>query len=282
MNIDLNNAKKLLHIILFLFITMFFQIIIIIKLNSFDNKLLMAADRSNITKEDSINDKINEPSTEISSEDIIIKNDYSDIDEILSDENLNKYFNNSLFIGDSRTEGLRKFTELSKYASFCCDVGININTLTTDTFFINGENISLYDSIQKYKFDKIFICIGYNELGWQYEDTFIEKYIQLTTQIKSINPDTHVIIFSILHISSDAYTDNESENNERIDLYNTKIKEMCKNTNVEYVDLNNEFTDKAGFLISESTADGIHFTNEYYRKYLYKILNFLITKDTVH
>ena len=77
---------------------------------------------------------------------------------------------------------------------------------------------------------------------------------------------------AILHISSDAKVDNESENNERIDLFNSKIQNMCSEADITYIDLNSYFIDENGFLKSEATTDGIHFNSDYYKKYLYRLL----------
>lgn len=285
----MNNAKKLLYIILFLFITVICQIGAIIRLNRLDRQLSqkvstagISAINGNIDKNEinnaQNNDNINEEPTGTdtnSSYLISTLNDYSDIDSITSDENLQKIFDNSMFIGDSRTDAIRKFTQVSTYADFCCDVGTNITKLVTNTFFIQNENITIYDAVSKYFYDKIFISIGYNELGWTYEDTFIEKYAALIDEIKRLSPDTEIYILSIIHISGDAAVANERENNARIDLYNSKIAELCTQKIVHYIDLNPDFLEADGNLISEASTDGIHFNSEYCRKYVYKLINSL-------
>lgn len=292
----MNNAKKLLYIILFLFITVIYQIGAIIRLNRLDRQLsqkVSAANISAINKNTDNNEINNEPdnvqadknnneetthtdNTETNSSYLIsTQNDYSDIDIITSDENLQKIFGNSMFIGDSRTDAIRKFTQVGNYADFCCDVGINITKLVTNTFFVQNENITIYDAVSKYAYDKIFISIGYNELGWTYEDTFIEKYSALIDEIRRLSPDTEIYILSIIHISDDAAVANERENNARIDLYNNKIAELCTQKSVQYIDLNPDFLNADGNLISESSTDGIHFNSEYCRKYVYKLINSL-------
>ena len=295
----MNNGKKLLLTIFLLFITVIFQIVIIIRLNILDNRLDRYEKNSNTVNGDTINnfsnpdDNNSENINSNSNSDLdnstnsdnktgtnangsdsnyLADDNYSNLDNVLSEDNLSKHLNNSLFVGDSRTDGIRKFTGASKFASFCCDVGISINKITEETFFINGENLTLYDAISKYKYDNIYICIGYNELGWKYEDTFIEKYKVLIDKIKEISPESHINIMAILHISSDAKVDNESENNERIDLFNSKIQNMCSEADITYIDLNSYFIDENGFLKSEATTDGIHFNSDYYKKYLYRLL----------
>lgn len=289
----MNNGKKLLLTIFLLFITVIFQIVIIIRLNILDNRLDRFEKNSNTVNGDTVNNSSNPDDNNSTNPDnngntnsdnkagtnadgsdnsYLADDNYSNLDNVLSDDNLSKHLNNSLFVGDSRTDGIRKFTGASKFASFCCDVGISINKITEDTFFINGENLTLYDAISKYEYDNIYMCIGYNELGWKYEDTFIEKYKVLIDKIKEISPESHINIMAILHISSDAKVDNESENNERIDLFNSKIQNMCSEENITYIDLNSYFIDENGFLKSETTTDGIHFNSDYYKRYLYRLL----------
>lgn len=303
----MNNEKKLLLTIFLLFIAVIFLIVIIIRLNIPDNRLVRFENNSNPINGNIINntsnpdannsnnnsdldssDNVNSTNpvnnrntnsgnkTDISSNgsdsNYLADDNYSNLDNVLADDNVSKHLNNSLFVGDSRTDGIRRFTGASKFASFCCDVGITIDKLTEDTFFINGENLGLYEAISKYKYDNIYLSIGYNELGWKYEDTFIEKYKVLINKIKEISPESHINIMAIFHISSDAKVNNESENNERIDLFNNKIRNMCSETDTTYIDLNSYFIDENGFLKSESTTDGIHFTSDYYKKYLYRLI----------
>lgn len=295
----MKNAKKLLYMILFLFLTVIFQIGFIIKLNRLEkqaNQKITLLKNASVygnsgkdkdienPKKDNVPNENEEETTFDNNENNgtdapqILKsqlNDYSDIDTILSEENLKNIFGNSMFIGDSRTESLRKFTQIGSFADFCCDVGVNITKLVTNTFFIQNENITIYDAVSKHSYDKLFISIGYNELGWKYEDTFIEKYSALIDELKRLSPDSEIFVQSILCITNDSAAANEMENNERIRLYNSKIAELCALKNVHYIDLNPDFTNADGFLMSDATTDGIHLTSEYCKRYVYKLINAL-------
>lgn len=292
----MKNAKKLLYMILFLFLTVIFQIGIIFKLNRLEkqaNQKIALLKNASVNENSGKNKDVENPNVPNENEEEttfagnenkgtdtpqILKsqlNDYSDIDTILSEENLKNIFDNSMFIGDSRTESLRKFTQIGSFADFCCDVGINITKLVTDTFFVQDENITIYNAVSKHTYDKLFISIGYNELGWKYEDTFIEKYSAFIDELKRLSPDSEIFVQSILYIANDSAAANEMENNERIRLYNSKIAELCTRKNVHYIDLNPDFTNADGFLMNDATTDGIHLTSEYCKKYLYKLINAL-------
>lgn len=281
----MNNAKKLLICISVLFITLLFQVAIIIKLNILDNRLdTKIAYASSLNKDDNsvINNDIEDDNQNTSDNNTTNNSDidnttdnYDDkplSDDIITEQDYSSILSNSLFIGDSRTEGIRKFTVASMYSHFCCDVGISINDIMSKIFFIGDNNTNLIDAITNNKYKNIFICVGYNELGWDYEDVFIQKYSELIDSIKEINPSTKIYVQAILNISQNANVYEEGENNDRINLYNSKIEEMCIEKDVSFINLNSEFTDENGYLMEITTEDGIHFTSEYYNKYLEKLI----------
>lgn len=260
-----------------LFITLLFQIGIIIKLNILDNRLdseiAYAITLDNRKDNNTVNietpdnaDTNNDGNSDDNS------NDNSLTDGVITEQDYSSILSNSLFIGDSRTDGIRKFTIASQYSHFCCDIGISINDITTKNFYIDENTSNLRDAIANNKYNNIFICVGYNELGWDYEDVFIRKYGELIDTIKEISPSSKIYIQAILNVSKNAKVYEETENNDRITLYNSKIEEMCKEKNIAFINLNSEFTDENGYLMENTTEDGIHFTYEYYNKYLEKLI----------
>lgn len=131
----MNNAKKLLLTILFLFCTIIFQICIIRHLGTLDRELnhkmneirlkesqLHMENSENPPVYNDIDIKENEHNTTDSLTIPSTDSDYSDLDIVTSDDNLMNLFHNSVFIGDSRTEAIRRFTSLGSYADFCCDI----------------------------------------------------------------------------------------------------------------------------------------------------------------
>lgn len=275
--INLNNAKKLLIYIAVLFFTFIFQIVIICHLSILDNRLDQKIVYANSEKHINIDDTTihDEKINETDDNTIGIINKSEDTNNVQDEDDYQKYLTNSLFIGDSRTEGLRKFTPASQYSHFCCEVGISINDIINKDFYIGNDTTKLFDAISKNDYQRIFICIGYNELGWDYEDVFIEKYSALIDSIQAIKPSVKIYVQAVLNVSSTANVYNEYENNERINLYNSKIEEMCKTKNIPFINLNSNFTDKNGYLYDNSAEDGIHFTSEYYNIYLDKLILFL-------
>lgn len=264
------NKKNILYTcFIFFVVTILFQVTILIKLNGYDNKI------SRITKKiaahtqpseqpqetTSANADTEQPETTINPSSDLLS--YKDMDEVLGTDNLAQILTGCLFVGDSRTEGLYKFTPAADYADFCCGPGYNITTILKK---------NLTDSIVAKGYKNIFLCLGYNELGWDYPDTFIERYKQLIQDIKNTAPDTHIYIIGILNVCQEGNSLESYENNERISMYNNLISDMCQSNQITYLDFNKYFIDLNGNLNPISTEDGIHFTAKYYNYYLYWII----------
>ncbi len=257
---------------IFFVITIFFQIAVLIKLNQYDNKI------NRVMSGNSVNEKSPEqpaetetppmvPDTEPSATETSGFSNYEDFDEVLSPAHLKQTLTGSLFIGDSRTEGLYKFTPAAEYADFHCGVGYTVSTVK--------NNQPLSAAIAEKKYDRIFLCLGYNELGWDYPETFISRYAEFIQFIKDNSPDTRIYVIAVLNVCRESHNLEDYENNDRILQYNNLLSEMCQNSQVTYLDFNRYFTDSNGNLNPVSTEDGIHFTAVYYNYYLYRIIEVL-------
>lgn len=254
---------------IFFIVTIFFQIAVLIKLNQYDKKINRVA--SGITSNEKPPEQPEEPDTpskvpdmEPSATETSGFTNYEDIDEVLSPARLTQTLTGSLFIGDSRTEGLYKFTPAAGYADFHCGVGYTVSTVK--------DNPQLSAAIAEKKYSRIFLCLGYNELGWDYPETFISRYAEFIQFIKDNSPDTRIYVIAVLNVCRESHNLEEYENNDRILQYNNLLSEMCQNSQVTYLDLNGYFTDSNGNLNPVSTEDGIHFTAVYYNYYLYQII----------
>lgn len=273
------NKKNILYIcFIFFMVTILFQITILIKLNRFDKKIDRLTTHISSSKpltenpETASSAVIPDAETEITEQ--ASSNDYEDLETVFRNDNLTQVLSGTLFIGDSRTEGLYKFTPAADYADFCCGAGYNISSIR-ERHIVPKDNRLLMDSISEKKYKNIILCLGYNELGWDYPDTFISHYQQLIQDINTVSPDTRIFVLAVLHVCRESHNLESYENNERIAQYNSLIFDMCQSNQVIYLDLNGYFIDSHGNLNPVSTEDGIHFTAEYYNYYLYRILEYL-------
>lgn len=75
-----------------------------------------------------------------------------------------KWFEDAVFIGDSRTEGLRNYDGLGN-ATYYAVKGLMVNTVYTKTATLDGKNQTVMQALRGRKFGKVYIMLGINELG---------------------------------------------------------------------------------------------------------------------
>ena len=92
-----------------------------------------------------------------------------------SDAHKSANFGNVLFIGDSRTVGLRDYADLGA-ADVFAENGLNIFRLFKDAVNVPGKGqITLENLLLSNQYDKIYVMLGINEIGYNL-DKVIEKF----------------------------------------------------------------------------------------------------------
>ena len=192
------------------------------------------------------------------------------------DKNETIAFPKTLFIGDSRTVGLRDYVSIPE-AVFFCDVGLSSNNVTTKAIKVPGvsDSIKLADLLTQREFDTVYIMLGINEIGGTLT-AIAAKYQGIIDLVLEKRPNAIVIVQSTLHVTA---AKNASEvnkggyfTNARIDKLNSYLQQLTNGVNVQYLDMNPMFDDANGCMHADAAAgDGIHIKAKYYliwRKYL--------------
>ncbi len=121
------------------------------------------------------------------------------------------YFSNTLFIGNSITEGFKEFSGLDT-PTYYEGRGMTVESIHRMKI-VNADN-SPNMGRQRRKnsngrferqrqFDQIYLLFGANELGWIYPDMFIEQYSELIDDIKALQPNAKICVQSILPVSAE-------------------------------------------------------------------------------
>lgn len=183
------------------------------------------------------------------------------------------YFNDAIFIGDSRMEDIGLFSGAAKYATFYTKVGAVINYLIgkdyseLTKFTVNGEKLSLEEALIKYNnFSKVYIMMGFNELGWPGTASFEQYYTRLLKRIQEIQPKATIYVMSVIPVARNITGSGvkpEYENNERIAEFNSVIQKICADNKFHFLDVKEELVDSEGYLPDGTAADGIHMNRDY-------------------
>ena len=178
------------------------------------------------------------------------------------------YFDDAVFIGNSRTEGLKMYSGLTK-ATFITEVGLTVKTIFTDYCDISGGYKNLcFSELDSREFSKVYIMLGMNELGWVYESVFKEDYGKIIDKIREINPDAKIYIQSIIPVSKWKDSNDTTYTIYNVDRLNTQLRALADEKEVHYVDVAEGLMDEEGYLPYEATLDGVHLVPEYCVKWL--------------
>ena len=173
------------------------------------------------------------------------------------------YFEDALFVGDSRTVGLEEYGNIAG-ADFFATEGMSVYSIYKETSEISGiGTVSFKTLMQSRQYGKVYIMLGINELGYRLSDT-AARYKDLIDKIQKYQPDALIYIEANLHVSSELSKTDKIFKNSRIDNYNNMLAKLADNRNIFYIDANEIFDDADGGLGKEYTSDNIHIMGKYY------------------
>ena len=134
------------------------------------------------------------------------------------------YFDDALFIGDSRTVGIAEYGNL-KNATYFADVGIN-------------------------------------ELGNDLDD-ITAKFSSLIDTVRAAQPNAIVYVEANLHVGPSRSSTDATFNNPRINRLNEKLAALADGKDIFYIDINEVFDDENGNLRADASGDSTHVYAKY-------------------
>lgn len=174
-----------------------------------------------------------------------------------SNETVN--LNNFLFIGDSRTAGIKsKLEELGE------NIGVavasssrpsdwkNISS-TGGTDIISGSAVTLVPSS---KVKGVSVALGVNGASYQ-----IDSMKETLNNLLSLYPDVPIFVNEVVKVGKEYKLGNitASETNTSINTFNSELKNYCNtNSRLVYINVSSDLYDSEGYLKSEYTSDSIN------------------------
>lgn len=178
------------------------------------------------------------------------------------------YFADAVFVGDSRTEGLKMYSGLDS-SQFFSSVGMDVDKVFTDQVVsLNGQLLTVAQALEQASYSKVYIMLGMNELGWVYESVFADNYARIIDTIRESHPDATIYVQSILPVSQWKDGSNDIYTNANVVRLQKALVAMCEEKGVNYVNVAEGIQDEQGYLPSESTQDGVHLTPKYCQRWM--------------
>lgn len=173
------------------------------------------------------------------------------------------YWDDALFIGDSRTVGLSEYADLGN-ADVLANSGMSVYKVFTEKFTLHDKKKeTLEEILAERQYGKIYIMLGINELGYRFEQT-IERYSEMITKIQELQPDAIIFLGANLHVTEDKSNADSIFNNPNINRINEAISAFADQQSIFYLDVNPLFDDASGNLTREYTGDEAHILGKYY------------------
>ena len=189
-------------------------------------------------------------------------------------------FDDVLFIGDSRTDGLSEYGHLGN-ADVFADSGLSSYTAMTKSLQISDEDekeYTLEELLSERQYKLILVMLGINELGYD-RQAAIRKYGELVNRIQELQPNAYLVLEANLHITEAKSEGDDIFNNENINEINDAIHQIAEEKNLGWLDINELFDDENGNLNADLSADGAHVLGKYYADWSDWILQKLQQQD---
>lgn len=174
------------------------------------------------------------------------------------------YFNDALFIGDSRTVGLCEYSGWEN-TDFLADTGLTIyGVLNKEVTYNSGSKIYASTLLTSKRYSKIYLMFGINEVGTGTADSFCEAYKGVVDQIMEWQPNAIIVIQSIMCVGPQKSASSSAFSNNNIRARNEKLSTLQNDWNIYYLDINPAVCDENGDLISSYSFDQVHLYAKYY------------------
>ena len=176
-----------------------------------------------------------------------------------------EFFQDTLFIGDSRTMGLVEYADLNNAVVFA-DTGMNIYRLYTLKNAVREQELYLEDILSAKQYRKIYLMLGINELGYDEKQT-VKRYEEEVLKLHEKQPEAKIVLEANLHVTTARSERDAIFNNQSIDRINESIRQIAEKYDFAYIDVNEVFDDENGGLRAECTHDEVHVLGKYYQQW---------------
>lgn len=184
------------------------------------------------------------------------------------------FFSDALFIGDSRTVGLARYTKLNGVDFFAL-TGMSVfdafkSEAKLDPNAPDGTEIDLETLLTTKQYNKIYLMLGINELGYNLS-SIERKYEEVTARIKELQPQAKIWLQANMHVSQGRSDKDPVFNNTTINTLNEVIYQIAQRQETGWLDVNPVFDDENGHLSMDYTFDHTHIVGKHYDQWIYWI-----------
>ena len=173
------------------------------------------------------------------------------------------YFDDALFVGDSRTVGIMEYGGLEN-AAFFADSGMSVYGLEFKKISMpDMGRVTFEQLLEQKKFGKIYVMLGLNELGYRFDATE-QKYKDTVAKIRELQEDAIIFLCANMHVTEEQSNKDVIYNNTKVNQMNAMISGLADGETIFSIDVNELFDDETGSLSAQYSSDAFHVLGKYY------------------
>ena len=176
------------------------------------------------------------------------------------------YFDDAVFIGDSRTVGMYEYGGLEKTSTFYASTGLTIYKMFDSAIVsVPGQKkkITVEEALSQKQFSKIYLMIGINEMGTGTVESFMKAYGEAVQHLQELQPDAVIYLQAIMKVTTERSAQGDYITNEGIEARNAEIAKLADDRKIFFLDVNPLICDETGGMAASYTYDGVHLKAQY-------------------
>lgn len=167
------------------------------------------------------------------------------------------YFDDALFIGDSRLEASARYARLGN-ADYFTGVGMTVFQLFSQQCYDdNFSTTDLETLLTERTYGKIYLMLGINEAGYAL-DSLEDAYARDLAKIRQLQPGAKIFLLKIYGVSREQAEASGWLAPENLDRINDGIESLCDGKTVVCLDPREIYEDGEGYLREDCSDDGVH------------------------
>ena len=181
------------------------------------------------------------------------------------------WFEDAVYLGDSRTEGLQLFSGL-RTGDFLWGKGLSVfHAANPEKKVIQQgeETLSVLEALAQKTYGKVYIMIGINELGYS-TSSYEEGLRTLVDKVREIQPDAVIYLQTLPPVNETmaaAYGLGSYIRNTKVNSFNEAIYRVAWEKQTALLDVAAIYRTEEGELAADMAVDGVHFYRQGYARW---------------
>lgn len=167
------------------------------------------------------------------------------------------WFDDALFLGDSRMVSLGLYARLGK-ADYFADVGMTVFSMfTTQASDENFSTTDLESLLKSRTYGKIYIMLGLNEAGYEL-GRLLDQYAEDVARLRELAPNADIYLLQVYGVSRSVASASPIFAPDNLKKINDGIAAMADGQQIFCLDPRPLFEDEEGYLRENLSGDGVH------------------------